>query len=215
MPDPDRDYAPLAIDEYSAGDDYGFGYTAVIAVRGLDPPIDLTRTRNYEYHFRYNTLLGCPLDALDCNDGVFCNGVEFCSFVQCEPGGSPCDDMDPCTSDSCSEALQSCSYGPPPAPPEVMKLEMRAAGPGSTVADLNWVAVTGADGYNVYRGESLDLMDLSCLAFQLPSTNFSDDGAIGESGMLLYLTTAMSCDLESTLGSDSAGDDRVNPSPCP
>ena len=33
---------------------------------------------------------GCTVDT-DCNDGVWCNGVEQCQAGQCRPGTSPCD----------------------------------------------------------------------------------------------------------------------------
>ena len=53
----------------------------------------------------------------DCSDGVFCNGLEYCSgttrtCVSREPVG--CDDGDECTIDSCAEALDSCRYVPTP-----------------------------------------------------------------------------------------------------
>ena len=47
----------------------------------------------------------------DCDDGVFCSGVETCDFSTnlCRAGTPPsCDDGDPCTSDVCSAGPDSC-----------------------------------------------------------------------------------------------------------
>jgi hypothetical protein len=49
-----------------------------------------------------------------CSDGTFCNGAETCDpFAGCE-AGTPiaCDDAIDCTSDSCNEATDSCSFAP-------------------------------------------------------------------------------------------------------
>lgn len=43
----------------------------------------------------------CAKDA-DCNDGVFCNGVERCVSERCTKGASPCEDM------RCVEASKTC-----------------------------------------------------------------------------------------------------------
>lgn len=48
-----------------------------------------------------------------CNDGLFCNGVEFCdSLLGCLSGPNPCDDGIACTIDSCNETLDACGHAP-------------------------------------------------------------------------------------------------------
>lgn len=50
----------------------------------------------------------------ECNDGVFCNGVETCSLTEgCVLGPPPsCDDGVGCTVDSCSESEGGCQHVP-------------------------------------------------------------------------------------------------------
>ena len=55
-----------------------------------------------------NCLL-CEVDS-DCNDGIFCNGVETCIGGRCIGGENPCDDADPCTIDLCMEESESCTH---------------------------------------------------------------------------------------------------------
>jgi hypothetical protein len=51
-----------------------------------------------------------PCDG-DCNDGVFCNGVERCdSTLGCVHGPPACGLGLPCSTDSCSEQNESCSH---------------------------------------------------------------------------------------------------------
>ncbi len=51
---------------------------------------------------------GCTIDA-DCDDGVFCNGVETCVTGACQSGSAvSCDDGVACTDDSCNEATDNC-----------------------------------------------------------------------------------------------------------
>lgn len=51
------------------------------------------------------------INDLTCQDGVFCNGSERCLAGRCQPAvRSICDDGNPCSADSCSEALRTCSY---------------------------------------------------------------------------------------------------------
>jgi hypothetical protein len=52
----------------------------------------------------------CTTD-LDCDDGVFCNGVEACKEQECQPGQLPdCDDRVACTDDTCSGG--GCNHVP-------------------------------------------------------------------------------------------------------
>ncbi len=53
-------------------------------------------------------------DYTRCSDGVFCNGVEICDgLLGCMPADPPtCDDMDPCTIDSCDDGMKQCLHAP-------------------------------------------------------------------------------------------------------
>ena len=55
---------------------------------------------------------GCSIPA-DCDDGVFCNGVEDCVSGSCQ-AGTPinCDDGVGCTVDFCNEGTQLCEHDP-------------------------------------------------------------------------------------------------------
>ncbi|MBL8954876.1 MAG: putative metal-binding motif-containing protein [Myxococcaceae bacterium] len=54
-------------------------------------------------------LAQCTHDA-QCSDGLFCNGSEQCVAGRCAPAPrSPCDDSNPCTVETCDEALDRCS----------------------------------------------------------------------------------------------------------
>ena len=46
----------------------------------------------------------------DCDDGLFCNGVEICFANACQAGPSvDCTDIDACTTDVCDEAERACT----------------------------------------------------------------------------------------------------------
>ena len=50
-----------------------------------------------------------------CDDGVFCNGFEYCSGA-CRPAEMlPCEDFEECTDDVCDEPTTSCTNDPSPA----------------------------------------------------------------------------------------------------
>ena len=51
-----------------------------------------------------------------CDDGLFCNGIEACSGNRCYPGIAPdCDDAFACSIDSCDESMRQCTHAPPDA----------------------------------------------------------------------------------------------------
>lgn len=51
-----------------------------------------------------------PQDSL-CNDGKWCNGTEYCDqALGCVAGAAPCNDLIPCTIDSCNEETHACTY---------------------------------------------------------------------------------------------------------
>ncbi len=52
---------------------------------------------------------GC---AVQCDDGLYCNGVEACVNGQCVAGSSPCDDGVGCTVDACDDNLDACTHVP-------------------------------------------------------------------------------------------------------
>jgi len=72
--------------------------------------------------------VGCTLDVCDesadqcvttpdsslCNDGVFCNGEEFCDpAIGCQDGSDPsCDDGIACTVDLCNPQIDGCEHLP-------------------------------------------------------------------------------------------------------
>jgi hypothetical protein len=147
-----------------------------------------------------------------CDDGVFCNGSESCESSICTPGGSPCVDGNPCTTDSCNEAGGSCSYSPVPPPNDVASLTLGRPGPGSPVAALSWSSVSGASDYNVYRAPQPNLSGLACYSPGVAGTTLNDDGATPP--IFLYLVSSATQCGESSLGSGTFGP-RSNPAPCP
>jgi len=49
----------------------------------------------------------------DCDDGLYCNGVEDCVIGSCVPGSAvDCDDAVVCTIDTCNESTDSCDHQP-------------------------------------------------------------------------------------------------------
>ena len=64
-----------------------------------------------QMHGSVGVPLTCATNA-DCDDGLFCDGVEVCTDDVCAPGTPVCDDGLPCTVDSCNEATDSCDSVP-------------------------------------------------------------------------------------------------------
>jgi hypothetical protein len=95
------------------------------------------------------------LSAAECDDGIFCNGAEWCGGGLCQPGTPPtCDDADVCTLDMCGL-------------PIVLAFEGFESGfPGWTHA-----ARGGADTWHQDYA--------SCLAQRFPSVMFSSNGNLG------------------------------------
>jgi len=59
-----------------------------------------------------NTCTHIP-DSQMCNDGLFCNGEEYCdSRLDCRSRPPPCVDNVPCTIDACDESSDSCRNTP-------------------------------------------------------------------------------------------------------
>jgi hypothetical protein len=98
----------------------------------------------------------------------------------------------------------SCSL---PAPGEVDNLRLGLSG---TVANLGWDAEPDAVTYRIYRGTERDASDLACFLSGQAGTAATDDGLMPPAGEILsYLTTAVNCAGESTLGPGREAD------PCP
>jgi hypothetical protein len=54
----------------------------------------------------------CVTDS-DCDNGLYCDGVEVCREERCVRGvAPPCDDGDPCTDDRCDESTRRCTATP-------------------------------------------------------------------------------------------------------
>jgi hypothetical protein len=52
----------------------------------------------------------CNSDA-DCDDHLFCNGLETCTNNKCQSGSAPnCDDAIACTADACVESSKACTH---------------------------------------------------------------------------------------------------------
>jgi len=57
----------------------------------------------------------CCVDNSECDNGLFCDGIESCDGYGCVPSTvSPCDDGDICTEDICHEGDQTCTHIPIP-----------------------------------------------------------------------------------------------------
>jgi hypothetical protein len=186
--------------------------------RSLEPSVALLeRLRAVDRVFDSMASAGvggcCPCSSLlDCDDGVFCNGPEKCGpNITCLPGSPPCNDGDTCTTDTCLEGMQSCQNDPLPVPEEVMSLAVARDDVVPSGAALSWSPANNADAYNVYRGWTPDLGDLSCLASDVLVTSYDDLTA--PNGLFLYLVSSVGC-RESGIGDDSSGP-RPAPPGCP
>jgi len=60
-----------------------------------------------------DTCVHTPSDSL-CNDGLYCNGVEYCdATLDCQVGTPViCEDDNECTIDNCNETADACEYSP-------------------------------------------------------------------------------------------------------
>ena len=89
--------------------------TGSCCVNALCYPYGQCLMRTPDGGFDAGTLPGfdagaCSKD-LDCQNGVFCDGYETCVAGVCHLAARlACDDNNPCSSDTCTEAQQSCSY---------------------------------------------------------------------------------------------------------
>src|SRR2546426_1308656 len=79
---------------------------------------------------------------------------------------------------------------------------------------ITWGAVSGADSYNVYRGQSPALADQTCLVVHMTSLAAADSAAPASGGLFYYLVSAVNSSGEGTLGNRSDGTPRPNTAPC-
>lgn len=59
--------------------------------------------------------LGCnppAPDGIACDDGLYCTTTDACASGECAGAGSPCDDVDECTADTCDEDANTCVFTP-------------------------------------------------------------------------------------------------------
>lgn len=214
------DFPSTFMETFSDGDDFGFGYEVHTDLYGFGPPTVLTNTRNFEYRFRFG-MFGIVSGGLcatnnDCSDGFFCNGSEICNGQFCGQGTPPsCGDTNSCTIDFCDEVFDQCQHIPRGDPGEVSGMWLDLFDPATSVATVDWNSQARTNYYNVYRGEVADLRDLNCYAGGVTASNMDDDGLFSPGGLFLYLVTAYGCGSESTLGTNSAGVERIYFSGCP
>jgi hypothetical protein len=115
----------------------------------------------------------CAVDA-DCDDGIFCNGLEVCDAGQgCLAGTSPaCDDGLSCTADACDETYDACSFTPTVAAPGAP--EPLASDAGA----IRWTTVTLADGatptYDLVIDDSCDADDREACGMESPEIEARD-----------------------------------------
>ena len=102
------------------------------------------------------------------------------------------------------------AYGPPG---EVLELLFHDA------ITLAWDAEPLAEAYNLYRNRIIDPFDPdygACLESGIAGTGTVDADAPGPDEAWFYLVTALNrLHEEGTKGTDAAGTERPNPSPCP
>ena len=89
-------------------------------IPGMDTVVGCVGISYYDSQIPSNTITihqRCTLDE-ECNDGLYCNGIETCEFEVCVPGLLPCDDLNECT-EECDDDLDQCTtssskpYGTP------------------------------------------------------------------------------------------------------
>jgi VCBS repeat protein len=135
----------------AAADLDGNGWTDLLVSLSASGPLSFPPPATYAVLLRRAP---CGSQA-ECDDGIFCNGIEWCGTGFCRPGTAPsCDDGDVCTEDLCGQ-------------PVVLAWEAFESGfPGWTHASRG-----GADTWHQDYA--------SCLAERFPSVMFSSNGNFG------------------------------------
>jgi hypothetical protein len=119
---------------------------------------------------------GCISDA-ECDDGVFCNGMETCSAGHCVARMLACDDGIACTIDTCSESVRSCRSHPPDADHDGA-YDARCIDSHGTALGTDCVDTDAND----YPGntEVCDHHDEDCDPTTLGGVDMDHDGAISD-----------------------------------
>ena len=80
--------------------------------KGLKTTIFVRNAGEFAGDLVYPAVPSCEADP-DCDDGLYCNGVEDCVSGSCV-AGTPvsCDDGVACTDDACNEGTDSCDNTP-------------------------------------------------------------------------------------------------------
>jgi hypothetical protein len=141
----------------------------------------------------------CVYWPIQCNDGLFCNGIETCVGGDCQ-AGTPvdCDDGQPCTEDSCNEGTDSCDHIT--CPPCPMIDQQPGCANAATGADATFTVVVALhtvvgplqiewfkDGVPVGSGPTLTLQNVQpgdhgarihCVATDVCGTTVSDTVAL-------------------------------------
>lgn len=148
----------------------------------------------------------CEFD-VDCDDGVFCNGVESCVTQICMSSGMrDCDDHSDCTMDGCSDAMGMCTHDvypdvmtnvahcgdgttcmacPSPAP-TLHQVATCAAGACGVVCETGYVDLDG----NMANG--CEFMCTPSAGVDLPDDTFADsncDGIDGDRTLAIFVAT--------------------------
>lgn len=100
---------PVDLNADDAGVDVPDGSIACASDSDCDDGVECTRDVCLSQGYCSSTT-----DYTRCSDDVFCNGTEICdAFKGCIPGLAPtCDDLDPCTIDSCDNERKDCVHKP-------------------------------------------------------------------------------------------------------
>jgi hypothetical protein len=112
-----------------------------------------TETNHPALAVSYFAPVPCLVDD-ECDDRLFCNGVEVCGGGFCRQALAPAcpDDGIACTVDLCHESTRSCSH-PGFAPGEVGGVSLA----GASETTISWSATAGATRYDVATGALFDL----------------------------------------------------------
>jgi hypothetical protein len=159
----------------------------------------------------------CTSDA-QCNDTLFCNGVETCSAGSCVAALLPaCDDGIACTADACDESADSCSHVPGPPPEEVAGLQTS----GKTVTTVSWTLQAGLR-YDVASGAVSALRvdqgvaSASCLANDVVAASQIDTRPAPTPGTgYYYIVRAQDECASGTYGFATGGQERLPAAACP
>jgi hypothetical protein len=116
----------------------------------------------------------CTIDR-ECDDGVFCNGVETCSAGHCVARRVACDDGVACTVDECNEGSRSCVSHPP-------DLDMDGFDDGHCFGPDGVALGTDCDDHDANRfptnPETCDAHDEDCDPTTVGGVDSDHDGAV-------------------------------------